>query len=46
MICIKKCPKEGESVECYPNSDIKNCSDIKVYDSYGFANRICIPENP
>ncbi len=46
MICIRRCPEEAtEPVECYPNTDIKKCSDIKVYKSYGFANRICIPRD-
>lgn len=47
MICIKECPATKDSkIDCYPNTDIKNCSDIKIYESYGFASRICIPKNP
>lgn len=47
MVCIKKCPKtKQDKVECLENTDIKNCNDIKIYESYGFAGRICIPKNP
>ena len=47
MICIKNCPaNEQDIVDCLTNTDIKNCEDVKIYESVGFAGRICIPKNP
>lgn len=44
MVCVKECPQsKDEYVECYPNTDIKHCSDLKPYKTYGFASRLCIP---
>lgn len=45
MVCIKQCPKdENSTIDCLPNSDIKNCDNINKYASFGFINRICIPK--
>ena len=47
MVCIKTCPRtKQDGVECVTNNDIKNCQDVKVYESVGFAGRVCIPKNP
>ena len=47
MVCVKRCPPEEDSpIECHTNTDIKSCEDLKAYESYGFASRICIPKNP
>lgn len=44
MVCVRECPAEnGQVVDCVPNTDIKKCDDMKVYGSYGFANRLCVP---
>ncbi len=43
-VCIKECPRSpSDEIECRPNTDIINCNDLNVYDSYGFVSRICIP---
>ena len=47
MVCVKHCPEtEDTKIDCKTNTDIKSCDDIKSYESYGFASRICIPKNP
>ena len=44
MVCVKQCPVDEDStIDCVPNSDINNCSNLNVYKSFGFINRICIP---
>ena len=46
MVCVKNCPKDkGEFVECYTNNDIKHCSELNTYPSYGFADRLCVPSS-
>ena len=44
-ICLRKCPSQDtDTVECYPNEDIKKCSDIKVRASVTIFSRLCIPK--
>lgn len=43
-VCVKKCPKsEDDLINCIPNKFITNCNQLKIYKSYGFMGRICIP---
>lgn len=44
MVCVRTCPTgPNDVVDCIPNTDIKNCNQLKPYASYGFANRLCVP---
>lgn len=45
-ICLKECPKtDDQTVECFPNEDIKSCSDVKVRASHSLVSRLCVPNS-
>ena len=33
-------------MECIPNNDVTSCESLNVYETYAFADRICVPKNP
>lgn len=42
-VCVASCPKlPSEKIACYPNSEIKNCGEIKTYPSEDKVKRFCI----
>ena len=44
-ICIKKCPNsEKDKIECAINSSIKDCNQLKIYETISFLHTICIPK--
>ena len=46
MLCVKDCPQtEEEKLDCLPNTDVTSCNDVKTYQTFKFASRICIPRN-
>ena len=43
-MCVKKCPtKDSQQVDCFPNKDLQQCGNVRIYDSYGFIGRLCVP---
>lgn len=45
-ICVKNCPLVDDSkIDCYPNKEFPQCTDLKSKASYSFANRFCWQKN-
>lgn len=52
-VCVKSCPISNSStLECFPNSVVKNCSklistdtekQVLIYESKPFGDRVCLP---
>lgn len=44
--CVKSCPKlANDTIDCYTNQQVTNCSNLRVKASYSFGNRFCWPKN-
>ena len=42
-VCVKKCPKQGETPECMINSDASECPDNNLFDTE-LKGSFCLPE--